>query len=277
MRHNHFSMLPDRAFQPRAFGGMTLEGGFFGGGGGGGSPPPPPTRTANPQPIAPYQSAGGGFMGSGAPTAPVSENLFNKDYYLKQNPTVAQDPYYKDNPYHHYQDFGFVERRMPYENFQYAPSQQPMFDPSLRGVGGGQMVTDAYSRILGRMPDQGSFDYFSNRMQQGLTGQGLVGGLTSMPEFQRQRQYQNAFTEAFRPGYQEFGPNRQFYQPIYQSSFANYQQPSSFYQPSYDFGIARNPFSMRSSFGGYNRPFFFEEGGEVEDDDDSGIAGLLKK
>ena len=43
MRHDHFSMLPERAFQPRGgrFGGMTLEGG----GGKGGSAPPPPDYT----------------------------------------------------------------------------------------------------------------------------------------------------------------------------------------------------------------------------------------
>jgi len=38
MRHDHFSMLPDRAFQPRPFGGMTLEGGK----GGGSAPSPDP-------------------------------------------------------------------------------------------------------------------------------------------------------------------------------------------------------------------------------------------
>jgi hypothetical protein len=34
MRYDHFSMLPERAFQKRPFGGMTLEGGSGGGGGG---------------------------------------------------------------------------------------------------------------------------------------------------------------------------------------------------------------------------------------------------
>lgn len=44
MRHDHFSMLPERAFSPRGgrFGGMTLEGG---GKGGGSSAPPPPDYT----------------------------------------------------------------------------------------------------------------------------------------------------------------------------------------------------------------------------------------
>ena len=37
MRYNHFSMLPENAFKPRAFGGMTLEGGGGGGGGDGGA------------------------------------------------------------------------------------------------------------------------------------------------------------------------------------------------------------------------------------------------
>jgi hypothetical protein len=39
MRYDHFTMLPERAFQRRAFGGMTLEGGK---GGGGGAPSPDP-------------------------------------------------------------------------------------------------------------------------------------------------------------------------------------------------------------------------------------------
>jgi hypothetical protein len=45
MRYDHFSMLPEWAFQPRGgfrAGGMTLEGGS----GGGGSPPPQPTSTS---------------------------------------------------------------------------------------------------------------------------------------------------------------------------------------------------------------------------------------
>jgi len=44
MRYDHFSMLPEKAFQPRGgfrSGGMTLEGGS-----GGGSPPPQPTQTS---------------------------------------------------------------------------------------------------------------------------------------------------------------------------------------------------------------------------------------
>lgn len=32
MRYNHFTMLPEKAFSPRAFGSMTLEGGGGGGG-----------------------------------------------------------------------------------------------------------------------------------------------------------------------------------------------------------------------------------------------------
>jgi hypothetical protein len=46
MRYDHFSMLPERAFQPRGgfrAGGMTLEGGSSGGGS---SPPPQPTMTS---------------------------------------------------------------------------------------------------------------------------------------------------------------------------------------------------------------------------------------
>ena len=45
MRYDHFTMLPERAFQPIA-GRMTLEGG--GGGGKSGSAPPPPPPPAPP-------------------------------------------------------------------------------------------------------------------------------------------------------------------------------------------------------------------------------------
>jgi hypothetical protein len=46
MRYDHFTMLPERAFQPIA-GRMTLEGG--GGGKGGGSAPPPPAPPPPPK------------------------------------------------------------------------------------------------------------------------------------------------------------------------------------------------------------------------------------
>jgi hypothetical protein len=59
MRYDHFSMLPEKAFQPRGgfrAGGMTLEGGSSGGGG---SPPPQPTATSQvtiPEYAEPYMS-----------------------------------------------------------------------------------------------------------------------------------------------------------------------------------------------------------------------------
>lgn len=53
MRYNHFSMLPDRAFQKRAFGGMTLEGG----GGGGGPTQTNVTQTNIPEWLRPQTEA----------------------------------------------------------------------------------------------------------------------------------------------------------------------------------------------------------------------------
>lgn len=55
MRYNHFSMLPDRAFQPRCgfrSGGMTLEGGDSGGGGG--KQPAHTTQVTIPEYAKPY-------------------------------------------------------------------------------------------------------------------------------------------------------------------------------------------------------------------------------
>lgn len=256
MRYNHFSMLPEQAFQPRGCFGMTLEGGSSGGGGGGsggGSNQPAPTRPSNPQPIPPFLTAGGGFLGRGAPGNTVSQTQFDSSRYLQQNPDVARDPYYGQNPFHHYQDYGFTERRSPFEGFQYLPSQQRRFDPS------GQ-----------------------------LTGQGMVASMTTSPEFQRQQEYNRAYSEAFRPDYKEFGPSGQYYQPIYQS---RYQSAPSFYRPSYGgfgglggFGGFGGLGGFAGSMGGMGNPFayMYEAGGEVDIDDqpaepDQGIASLLNK
>jgi hypothetical protein len=246
MRHNHFSMLPEKAFSPRAFGGMTLEGGLFGGGGGGGGgaeEPPKPTRGTDPRPIAPYISAGGGFQGRGAPANRLTEDEFNAEYYLKQNPDVAKDPYYGQNPFHHYQDFGFAERRKPSETAEYLPSQQPKSNIAYQGLSDQGLVDTAYANILGREADPAGRAYYQNQMRQGLTGQGLVAAMTASPEFQRQREFERAYTEAFRPDYKEFGPSGQFYQPIYQSGYRNYEQPSQPYRPSY---AMQNPFEYVS-------------------------------
>lgn len=303
MRYNHFSMLPERAFSPRAFGGMTLEGGRSGGGGGDQPQEPIATRFQNPQPRSGYISAGGGFLGRtpvGSPgdASSVSKDYFNSDFYLKQNPDVARDPYYGKNPFEHYQDFGFSERRSPSEGYQYAPSQQQMTNSAYVGLGSRpDLISNAYQNILGRGPDQEGFNYWSNAVRQGLTGQGLVAGFTTSPEFQRTQEFQKAYTEAFRPGYKEFGPNKQYYQPIYQrgSSYTDYRNPmyeSGPFGGSYGYG-AQNPFShFQGSYGsvpaapraapsnmigGVGVSGRYAEGGEVDDNpgDDEGIRALL--
>lgn len=241
MRHNHFSMLPERAFSPRAFGGMTLEGGRSGGGGG--EEAPKPTRSTDPRPVSPYASAGGGFQGRGAPGNRLEEQYFDPAYYLKQNPDVAADPYYGQNPFHHYQDFGFTERRKPTATQEYLPSQQPLVSSAYKGVSDQGLVDAAYANILNRQADPEGRAYYQNQMQQGLTGQGLVAAMTASPEFQRQREFERAYTEAFRPDYKEFGPSGQFYQPIYQSGYRNYVQPGQAYRPSYGM---QNPFEYVS-------------------------------
>lgn len=310
MRYNSFfSMLPERAFQPRPGGGMTLEGGMFGGGGGGGGDAGSQlqetvaSRFKDPQPRPGYISAGGGFMGRtpfGAPgsSSSVSQDYFNSDYYLKQNPDVARDPYYGKNPFEHYQDFGFYERRSPSEGYQYAPSQQPMTNSAYVGLGARpDLIMNAYQNIAGRGPDQEGFNYWSNAMRQGMTGQGLVAGFTTSPEFQRTQEFQKAYTEAFRPGYKEFGPNQQYYQPIYQrgSSYTDYrtpmyasgpfggsfgygmQSPFSYTQGSYG-SVASAPRAAPSNMiGGIGVGGRYAEGGEVDDNpgDDEGIRALL--
>lgn len=239
--------------------------GFLGGGGGGGdssqTAQPNYIRHPNPRPVSPYTSAGGGFLGrtplgSTGTASSVPASSFNSEYYLAQNPDVAKDPYYGKNPFEHYQDFGFAERRTPFQGFQYAPSQQPMYD--------------AFGQ---------------------LTGQGQVAAMTTSPEFQRQQDYNRAYTEAFRPDYKEFGPSGQYYQPIYQSSYDRYQQPSYFYSPGY---TMQSPFSYpqggygsvssssarsapTNTIGGIGVGGRLAEGGQIDDNpgDDEGIRALL--
>lgn len=277
MRYNHFSMLPEQAFKPRGQFGMTLEGGVFGGGGGGGGGEASPTSPVAPTPAGPpapqpnrYTPAGGGFLGQFQPGAlPIAQNKFNPSRYLEQNPDVARDPNYGRNPFQHYQDYGFYEQRSPYEGFQYGPSTQPMYNPAYQGVEADSLVNRAYRNILRRAPDTAGQSYWQNQMRQGMTGQGLVSGFTGSPEFQRQQEFDRAYTEAFRPGYQEFGPSGQYYQPIYQQRYTNYAQSPGFYSPGYSGPSFMNPFS----YGGGDMRMF-EEGGEVEDE---GIAALRIK
>ena len=243
MRHNHFSMLPEKAFSPRAFGGMTLEGGRSGGGGGGGEEAPKPTRATDPRPVSPFTSAGGGFQGRGQAPNRLTEGEFDPEYYLKQNPDVAKDPYYGQNPFHHYQDFGFAERRKPSATAEYLPSQQPMTSQAYKGLEDQGLVEAAYRNILNRQGSPTETSFLQNQMRQGLTGQGLVSAMTTSPEFQRQREFERAYTEAFRPDYKEFGPSGQFYQPIYQSGYRDYAQPPQAYRPSY---AMQNPFEYVS-------------------------------
>jgi hypothetical protein len=64
--------------------------------------------------------------------------------------------------------------------------------------------------------------------------------------FQRVSAPDIKYTQAMRPGYQEFGPSGQFQQPIYRPSYSGYVQPTSFYAPTYDAGNFYNPFVMEA-------------------------------
>jgi hypothetical protein len=54
---------------------------------------------------------------------------------------------------------------------------------------------------------------------------------------------QLAYSQAFRPGYREFGPSGQFQQPIYQSSYEGYAAPTGLYSPSYGIDNLYNPYA----------------------------------
>jgi len=88
--------------------------------------------------------------------------------------------------------------------FQTQPFQQmPASPPDTRGIPGDvvNLVGDAYSRILGRPADDvGAAGWQDQMANRGLTGQQLVSGFVGSPEFQRQQQYEQAYTQQFRPG-----------------------------------------------------------------------------
>jgi hypothetical protein len=72
------------------------------------------------------------------------------------------------------------------------------------------IVNQAYGRILNRQPDApGAANWQDQMANQGLTGQQLVSGFVNSPEFQRRQQFQQAYTQQFRPGPtgQPFNPN----------------------------------------------------------------------
>ena len=55
---------------------------------------------------------------------------------------------------------------------------------------------------------------------------------------------QLSYSQAFRPGYKEFGPGGQFQQPIYQSSYEGYVAPTGgFYSPGYGIDNLYNPYA----------------------------------
>jgi hypothetical protein len=72
------------------------------------------------------------------------------------------------------------------------------------------VVNQAYNRILDRPADAPGAAYWQDQMaNQNLTGQQLVSGFVNSPEFQRRQQFQQAYTQQFRPGPtgQPFNPN----------------------------------------------------------------------
>lgn len=162
------------------------------------------------------------------------------------------------------------------------------------------LVTDAYRNILGRNPEPSGLD-FHTRAMVGMNAGDFARGFAQTPEFQQAQDYQDAFTQIFRPGYQQFAPNQQFYPSIYRPSYTDYgiEGARSFPQPGYSYSL-RNfspqtapsssiPFSATDSTTGGNvvgdGSYDFEigswnphgdgakQGGVV----DEGIVSLLKK
>lgn len=72
------------------------------------------------------------------------------------------------------------------------------------------LVNQAYSNIFNRPADASGATYYQDQLaNQGMTGQQLVSEFVGSPEFQRQQQYEQAYTQQFRPGPtgRPFNPN----------------------------------------------------------------------
>lgn len=105
--------------------------------------------------------------------------------------------------------------------------------------------------------------------------------------------FYDSYTASRRANYSPFGPNQQFYQPIYRPSYGQFSPLSQFQQPTYNAPL-QSPQPMQSQFRPI--PFMnqtqidarqaaanppapsyadsgFKQGGAVDD----GIASLLKK
>ena len=73
------------------------------------------------------------------------------------------------------------------------------------------LVNQAYSNIFNRPADAAGAAYYGDQLaNQGMTGQQLVSEFVGSPEFQRQQQYEQAYTQQFRPGPmgRPFNPNQ---------------------------------------------------------------------
>lgn len=107
--------------------------------------------------------------------------------------------------------FGFStmpSRRPPESSF--APSSYQMSNAGQMPGDIPLVVNQAYNRILDRPADAPGAAYWQDQMaNQNLTGQQLVSGFVNSPEFQRRQQFQQAYTQQFRPGPtgQPFNPN----------------------------------------------------------------------
>lgn len=68
------------------------------------------------------------------------------------------------------------------------------------------------------------------------------------------QQFNRAYTENFRPGYKEFGPSGQYYQPIYNPQYSNFSRAPGFYSPGY--GAFGGGGGYSAGFGGFGyNPF----------------------
>ena len=105
-------------------------------------------------------------------------------------------------------------------------------------TGRSDLVTDAYQNILGRNPEPSGLDYHTRAMAGMNTGD-FVRGFAQTPEFRQAQDYQEGFTQIFRPGYQQFAPNQQFYPSIYRPSYTDYgiEGARNFPQPGYSYSL----------------------------------------
>ena len=119
------------------------------------------------------------------------------------------------------------------------------------------MVNRAYGDLFGRSPDASGTESWGTHLANGMAPSDVLRHMSNSPEFQAQQDYSRGYTSVFRPGYKEFGPNGQYYQPIYQSQYMDYRSP----QVGSGYGGMLGGLGSYGMMGGYGGQTPYGQGG----------------